>query len=76
MISSPELRGEIRKQMDIRRWDSEDLGRATGYAGSTVRKYMCDRPRPLRTHLSEPSAGHSRSIPSCTYYRTRRRFRP
>ena len=42
MISSPELRGEIRKQMDIRRWDSEDLGRATGYAGSTVRKYMCD----------------------------------
>ena len=30
MISSPELRGEIRKQMDIRRWDSEDLGRATG----------------------------------------------
>lgn len=40
MISSPELRGEIRKQMDIRRWDSEDLGRATGYAGSTVRKYM------------------------------------
>lgn len=41
MISSPELRGEIRKQMDIRRWNSDDLGRATGYAGSTVRKYMC-----------------------------------
>ena len=42
MISSDELRGEIKKQLDIRRWNYNDLGKATVFSPDRVRVYMSD----------------------------------
>lgn len=43
MISSSQLRGEIKKQLDIRGWSYKDLARETGYSQMTVRTYMSDQ---------------------------------
>lgn len=40
MISSCQLRGEIKKQLDIHNWSYKDLGIATGYTEKTVTTYM------------------------------------
>lgn len=43
MISSSQLRGEIKKQLDIRGWNYKDLARETGYSQMTIRTYMSDQ---------------------------------
>lgn len=45
MISSPQLKGEIRKQLEIRNWGYRELARQTGYTEPTVRTYMSNEPR-------------------------------
>lgn len=36
-----EFKGEIRKQLEKRRWKYRDLAKATGFSESSIRSLMC-----------------------------------